>query len=124
MKKCDVFVHLAAYSANVPYESLVDCFYWNVQKSLELIEQAVRSGVRKFLIAGSCFEYGRSADKYDFIPVNEPLEPILSYPTSKAAASIAFTTLAAEHNVKMKICRLFQVYGEGEYEGRFCPSLK
>ena len=58
------------------------------------------------------------------IPTDAPLKPTLSYPTSKAAASIALIGWAVENNVFLQILRIFQVYGEGELETRLWPSLK
>lgn len=120
----DVMVHLASHTPNPPYDSLSQCLYWNVFASLQLAEQALKSGVKKFLVSGSCFEYGNSSEKYLEIPPSAPLSPNLSYPTSKAAASTAFAGFAAENNLKLKILRFFQVYGEGEQDTRFWPSLK
>lgn len=124
LKGCDVLVHLASHTPNPPYDTLGRCLYWNVQASLALAEQASNAGVRHFVTAGSCFEYGRSAERYERIPVDAPLEPTLSYPTSKAAASVAFLGFAAEHGLHLRILRIFQVYGEGEPEFRLWPSLR
>lgn len=124
IKGCDSLVHLAAHSPNPPYDSFSNCIYWNVYASLKLLEYAREAGVTKYLIAGSCFEYGESAKKYDKIPVDAPLNPILSYPASKAAASLAFTAFCSQFMLKIKILRIFQVYGEGEAESRLWPSLK
>ncbi len=121
---CDVFVHLATHSANPPYDSYAQCLYWNVCASLRLAEQLRECGITQYLIAGSCFEYGLSAARYEHIPPTAPLEPISSYPASKAAASLAFQSFAQEHRLKLKILRLFQVYGEGELETRLWPSLR
>lgn len=120
----NVLVHLASHAPNPPYDVLSNCLYWNVYASIKLAEQARKCGVDKFIVAGSCFEYGESANKYTRIPADAPLLPNLSYPTSKAVASIAFSGFAAENQIKLQILRLFQVYGEGEQESRFWPSLK
>jgi nucleoside-diphosphate-sugar epimerase len=120
----DILVHLASHTPNPPYDVLSECLYWNVYASLKLADQAKECGVKKYLIAGSCFEYGESANNFKKIPTNAPLLPNLSYPTSKAAASIAFSGFTAENCVKLQILRLFQVYGEGEQESRFWPSMR
>lgn len=120
----DVLVHLAAHSANVPYDSLENCILYNVIEPLALFKKAIKAGVKKFVVAGSCFEYGNAGEEYEFIPKNAPLEPNQSYPTSKAMASIAFRQLAMEHNINLSVHRIFQVFGEGEMEKRLWPSLK
>jgi nucleoside-diphosphate-sugar epimerase len=120
----DIFVHMASHTANPPYDVLSKCLYWNVFASLKLAEQAYLGGVKLFLIAGSCFEYGKSAEDYEFLSPDTHLEPMLSYPISKASASLAFEGFSREHNVSLKILRIFQVYGDGEHEKRMWPSLR
>lgn len=121
---CDTLVHLASHTPNPPYAPLDECLYWNVYASLKLARQAHTTGIGQFLVAGSCFEYGLAADNRTPISTDTPLQPTLSYPTSKAAASIAFEGFARESAVKLKNLRIFQVYGEGEGEKRFWPSLR
>ena len=121
---CDILVHLAAHSANLPYDTLEQCIHWNVNIPLKLFRCAVAADLNNFIIAGSCFEYGDSGMRYDLIPTDAPLEPTLSYPASKAMASIAFSQFAKELKLNLKILRIFQVYGEGEAENRLWPSLK
>jgi len=124
LKGCEAVVHLAAHTANVPYDTLENCLYWNLTVPLRVFQRAHSVGVHRFVVAGSCFEYGRSGERYEFIPETAPLEPTASYPTSKAAASIAMIGLAAELNLKLSIHRIFQVYGEGEASHRLWPSLR
>jgi UDP-glucose 4-epimerase len=121
---CSVLVHLAAHTGNVPYDSLRNCLQWNLLAVIDLFEQARLAGVRRFVVAGSCFEYGRSGERYAKIPTNAPLEPTNSYAASKAAASIALTQWAEEHKLSLDILRVFHVYGEGELKSRFWPSLR
>ena len=120
----DVIVHFAAHSANVPYDTLSNCIRYNVTEPLALFQKAHEAGVKRFVVAGSCFEYGSSGEKYDKIPINAPLEPTHSYPTSKAMATIAFKQFAIEKDVELSIHRIFQVFGEGELESRLWPSLR
>ncbi|HEY5769229.1 MAG TPA: NAD-dependent epimerase/dehydratase family protein [Terrimicrobium sp.] len=121
---CDVLVHLAAYSANVPYDTLPNCIHWNVQAPLAMFAAAFSAGVASYVVAGSCSEYGRSAERYPLIPPDAPLEPTGSYSASKAAASVAFHAWACEANTRLLILRIFHVFGEGEADSRFWPSLR
>jgi nucleoside-diphosphate-sugar epimerase len=123
-KNIDVLVHFAAHSTNTPYDNLENCIYWNVYAALKLFNQAKDAGIKNFLVAGSCFEYGRSGEKYFEIPAEAPLEPTMSYPTSKAMLSVMLNGWTAINNLKLKYLRIFQVYGEGEQESRLYPSLK
>ena len=74
-------------------------------------------------MTGSSFEYGKQGENFEFIPPNAPLFPTQSYPASKAAASVILTQWAIQKKVSLKILRLFQVFGEGEKENRFWPSI-
>jgi nucleoside-diphosphate-sugar epimerase len=124
MAGVDVLVHLASHTPNPPYAPLDECLYWNVFAAMKLARQAHDAGIRRFLIAGSCFEYGRAAERVSEIETNTPLEPNLSYPTSKAAATLAFQGFAREKCLQLKVLRIFQVYGEGEQQTRLWPSLR
>ena len=124
LKGCDALVHLAAHSPNPPYDTLDQCLYWNLTASLNLLHQAYDVGIRNILIAGTCFEYGRAGERYNYIPTDAPLEPTMAYPTSKAAASVAFFGWGIDKLVNMQILRIFQVFGKGEPESRLWPSLR
>jgi len=121
---CDAVVHLAAHSANVPYDSMESCVLHNVLEPIRLFRAGIAAGIRRFVVAGSCFEYGRSCDRYEQVPTDAPLEPTNRYAASKAAASAVFSALAAEENIELVLLRIFQVYGEGELETRFWPTLR
>jgi len=123
-KDIDVFLHLAAHSANYPYDNLENCLYWNLTAPLKLMKQAVKQGVKKIIIGGTCFEYGLSASKFTELEADSPLEPNNNYSISKAASSIVFLGMARESEIQLKLLRIFQVYGEGEQESRLWPSLK
>lgn len=124
LQTCDAFVHLAAVGVNPQQATWENCFKWNVVASLNLWQQAVNAGIRRFVICGSCFEYGRSAERYDFIPTDAPLEPTGAYHASKAAATMAAMGLAVDFDLELLVVRPFHVYGEGEPPTRFWPALK
>jgi nucleoside-diphosphate-sugar epimerase len=120
---CDAFIHLAAHGVVNGMNDWEACFRVNVTESLALWIRAAEAGVRRFVICGSCFEYGRSAERYDFIPVDAPLEPIGAYHASKAAATMAALAMAVDRHLELAVLRPFHVFGEGETPDRFWPSL-
>lgn len=124
MSKVDALIHLAAYGVVNGINDWEECFRVNVNESLALWRRAVNVGVKRFVICGSCFEYGQSGEHYDFIPVDAPLKPTSAYGASKAAATMAALALAIEYKLELVIARPFHVYGEGEDERRFWPSLR
>lgn len=120
---CDAMVHLAAYGVDPRYDSWEEAFRWNVNASLKILKDAHELNVRRIIFIGSCSEYGKSAERYDYIPCDAPLEPVNSYGASKAAGTLAAMAYARQHNLEVAVLRLFHVYGEGEGPDRFWPSL-
>lgn len=124
LSSTDVIVHLASHTANHPYDTLYNCIDQNVVRHSTFIENAFKAGVNRYVLAGSCFEYGTSGDRYDYIPVNAPLEPKGSYPVSKAMFFLAVKEFFNGKEAYVSYQRIFQVYGEGEAESRFWPTLR
>ena len=124
LQECDVFIHAAAHGVNPGTATWEECFSVNVSQSLKLWQHAVENGIQKFIIIGSCFEYGDSASNYSYIPVTAPLKPTGPYHSSKAAATMAALGLAKDKNLNLQVLRPFHLYGSGEPEYRFWPSLK
>lgn len=120
---CDALIHLAAYGVNPTYDSWQESFRWNVTASLNIWNQAHNAGIKKIIIAGSCSEYGKSAERYEFIPYDAPLEPVNAYGASKATATLAAMAYAREKSIELAVLRLFHVYGDGESSNRFWPAL-
>lgn len=120
---CQTMIHLAAAGVNDPGLGWQDLLQSNVTGAVQLWRRAAEFGIHRFVICGSCFEYGRSADFYEKIPSHAPLKPVTRYAASKAAASMAACSLACELGLQLLIVRPFQVYGDFEKEHRLYPSL-
>jgi len=123
-KECDVFLHLAAHGVVDSSSDFQEYYMWNVEQPIKLANSAINCGIKKFLIIGSCSEYGYSANKYQYIPEDAELIPHDNYSLSKAIASMKFKAIAIKHNIKLNILRLFHVFGEGENNKRLWKSLK
>lgn len=119
-----VLIHFAAFGVSPQPCTWDQAFQFNVLDSLALFQRAIQAGIRKIIVCGSCLEYGKSAERYEMIPPDAPLEPIGAYAASKAAQSIAAASLCRESTIELAILRLFTVYGEGQHESNFWPSLK
>ncbi|WP_320664624.1 NAD-dependent epimerase/dehydratase family protein [Prochlorococcus sp. MIT 1223] len=124
-KNIDVLVHLAAVGVDQSkYYEPKDVFNFNVFKSTELILKAINSGIKKFIIIGSCTEYGKTADMLkENISVMDTLLPTSIYSASKAAFSSSCIGLAYSYGVSIYILRPFNVYGETEASSRLYTSL-
>ncbi|HVM50495.1 MAG TPA: NAD(P)-dependent oxidoreductase [Candidatus Acidoferrum sp.] len=124
LRETDVLVHLAAAGVSPQQATWATLFRTNVLDSLELWRKAAEAGIRRLVVCGSCFEYGRSAERYEFIPANAPLEPTNAYAASKASATMAALAFAVETRVELLVLRPFHVFGEGQHEANFWPALK
>jgi nucleoside-diphosphate-sugar epimerase len=125
LQSCTVLLHLAG--VGIPGLGKADwceCFDVNVRKSLQCWRHALKASVRRIVVCGSCAEYGKSAERYEFIPPDALLEPIGPYGASKACASMAALGLAQEEGLELAILRPFQVFGEGEQLPRLWPALR
>lgn len=123
-KGCECLVHFAAAGVSPQQATWSELFDTNLVQSLRVWNIAADAGLKKFLICGSCFEYGKSGDHFDYIPVDAPLQPINGYAASKASASIAAMALAAERELQLAILRPFHIYGEGQDKINFWAALR
>ena len=53
---CDAVIHLAAYGVNPAQNSWEDAIYWNVVCLERMLDAGKAAGVKRFVLAGSCFE--------------------------------------------------------------------
>lgn len=120
----DAVIHLAAVGVSPQKATREESFQVNVIDSLLFIENAVKAGVRRVIACGSCFEYGAAGERYEFIPVDAPLEPLNAYGASKAAATVALSALARELNFALSVLRPFHFYGEGQASVNLWPALR
>ena len=119
----DIVCHLAAHSVQYPFDTLENNIFYNVVEPLKIFEKANLAGVSKFLVTGTCYEYGESANHYEFIPATASLLPTNSYGTSKAMSFLALRNFCVENKCTLFYPRLFHVYGEGQPKDRLWPSL-
>lgn len=120
----DAVLHLASVGVSPKQASWSDLVQVNVVGSLRLMELASKMGVCRFVVAGTCHEYGNAALRYDAIPPNAALDPMNAYGASKSAAFQLLRAYAIEQRLELGYCRIFAAYGEGQYEGNFWPSLR
>ncbi|MEX2309156.1 MAG: NAD-dependent epimerase/dehydratase family protein [Pirellulales bacterium] len=120
----DVVVHLAAAGISPRSSTWDELLEWNVVVPTKLLLTAASAGVRRFVAAGSCLEYGRAGGRYEFIPPDAPLEPTGAYAASKAAGGVLFCTIAAEKKLQLSYLRLFSVFGVGQHKGNLWPMIR
>lgn len=119
----DCLIHCAAHGVH-DIDNWQRCIQVNLNDSFRLLNSAIDSGISSIVIIGTCFEYGKSGERYDYIPETAPLEPTCAYGASKAALTLSMSALAVQHNIRLQILRPFHTFGSGEAPKRFFPSLK
>lgn len=124
LSQCTSLIHLAAAGVNPQTTDWDDLLEVNVRQSSSMWRLAAKVGVKRFVICGSCFEYGKSGEHYKFIPADAALKPTTAYGASKAAATMTALALAVEKQLELIVLRPFHVFGEGEDMSRFWPSLR
>jgi len=110
MDGVDAVVHLAALidvedSVNNPIET----HKVNVTGTLNVLEEAARKGIRRFVFASSTAVCG----EVESLPINEdhPLKPMSPYAASKASAECYCRAFCGSYGLETVILRYFNVYG-------------
>jgi nucleoside-diphosphate-sugar epimerase len=93
----------------------------NFHGTVRLYESFLAAGGRRFVGAGSCFEYGHhDAER---ITENAPCRPIYDYAVAKARATETVLTRAAAAGAEAMMLRVFAPYGPLEDPKRIIPQL-
>ena len=124
LRSCDALVHLAAHGVSPQPTDWNQSIDVNVRQSTLLSIRALEAGVAQIIACGSCLEFGRTGERFDFIPASAPLEPMGPYATSKALFALALGALARSSDASIQLLRPFHLYGEGQNQLNFWPSLR
>lgn len=122
MKDVDIVFHLAAVS-NVNYAITHprETFETNATGTLNLLEEARKNDVGKFVYISSSHVYGVP----QYLPMDEkhPIDPHEPYAASKAAAEMLVKIYALNYRLKTTIIRPFNMYGPGQSKDFIIPSI-
>ena len=122
LSKSDLLIHFAA--SGLDQTSLENVFDVNVFKSLRLLKNAIQNNCRKWIIISTSSEYGpRNNKKFNKFSKNTNRIPDTIYGLSKAIFVDKAINLAKKYKCKVRVMRLFAIYGKGENRNRLYPSL-
>jgi nucleoside-diphosphate-sugar epimerase len=126
MEGCDVLINLAAAGMpnNPEKVAFEEMFYYNVTCLVKLMGEAHKAGVKKQVLCSTFKEYGKSAENYDYIPVDAPLLPSTAFSCSRVSAFYAAQAFAIQFPVSVDYIRFFNMYGEGENALDLWTALK
>ena len=122
MKGVDIVFHLAAVSnVNYAISHPRETFETNATGTLNLLEEARKNEVEKFVYISSSHVYGIP----QYLPMDEkhPVNPHEPYAASKAAAEMLVTIYALNYGLKTTIIRPFNMFGPGQSEDFIIPSI-
>jgi dTDP-6-deoxy-L-talose 4-dehydrogenase (NAD+) len=93
----------------------------NYEGTVRLFEAFASAGGRRFIGAGTCFEYGHQ--QAGQIHEDTPCTPIYDYAIAKARATETVLDRAARQGVEAALLRVFSPYGTMEDPQRLIPQL-
>lgn len=112
IKDIDAIVHLAAIvgdPACKKYSEEAEETNWNA--SINLFEKAEKAGIKKFVFASTCSNYGKMSNPDEYVNENSELRPVSLY----AELKVKFEKFLLEKNKNSNICstslRFSTVYG-------------
>ena len=106
---CNAVLHLAAVLRRPTVEQAQAV---NYQATIDLANQAIHEGARRFVFASTNLIYGPGQETP--YRESEPANSLMPYPKSKAAAESALMQLHRDHGLGLRIMRLSFVYGQGD----------
>lgn len=122
LKDVEVVFHAAAFVSVI--QSINNPFITNevnICGTLNLLEESLRSNVKRFILSSSAAVYGQQ----DKLPVKEdaPLHPDSPYAISKLAAELYAETYCRNYGLETVCLRYFNVYGPRQANGPYAAVI-
>lgn len=93
----------------------------NLMATVQLVEQLVNAGIKRIVIAGTCYEYGLQNGA---MHEDQSTNPFNLYAVAKDSLRRVVASLCDQHHVIWCWLRIFYAYGEGQNPQSFIPSLE
>lgn len=116
----DRIFHLASFGNHYFQKELDQIFDVNINKTIQLLNASRDLNFTSFVLIGSSSEYGKKN-----VPMKETdlLEPDTFYGASKAASTLIAQVWAKNFNKPIIVIRPFSIFGPGEGDHRFIPTV-
>lgn len=117
----EIIYHLSSYGVRYTDRDIDEMLAINTELPTTMVRLAKERNAR-IVMTGTFSEYQRPSTA---IPLTEaaPLEDRKIYGASKAAGGLVACAVATQLGVRLRILRLFHVFGPGEESHRLLPSL-
>ncbi len=115
-----LILHLGAYGNHSTQTDDMETFEANVVKTFLLLEATKDINYQAFLNFGTSSEYGK---KTFAMKETDLLEPTTMYAGTKAAGTMIARAFAMKYDLPIVTVRPFSVYGPGEADFRFIPTI-
>ena len=92
----------------------------NLPACIALFEQLAASGLKRILVAGSCYEYGLQNGP---LKEDQPTDPQSCYATAKDSLRRILEIRCAHYGIQWCWTRIFYPFGNGQNPNSFLPSL-
>lgn len=116
----DRIFHLASFGNHNFQKNLEQILDVNIFKTFQLLSATRGLKISSFVLLGSSSEYGK---KNEPMKETDLLEPETFYGASKAAATLLAQVWAKNFRQPVVIIRPFSIYGPGEADHRFIPTV-
>jgi nucleoside-diphosphate-sugar epimerase len=111
MGRPDVLIHLA-WSGLPNYQS-VHHLESELPAQIEFLASCLRSGLKRLVVTGTCFEYGLASGK---LSEDMATQPCTQYGAAKDLLRRKLEALHQEFDFELAWLRLFYLFGEGQSE--------
>ena len=118
-----IVIHLASAPTYT-----INCLEYDIRSNVvgteNLIRETSNFGIKKFIVIGTCFEYGLTGNSINKLRVDSDLRPTDNHAISKVFQFHLCQSLAHELSLDLSYLRPYQVYGGAtEIKERLFPSL-
>lgn len=108
-EKPELVIHLAW--AGLPNYKELFHIEENLPQNYNFLKSMVRGGIRRLLVAGTCFEYGLQNGE---LSEDAPTFPVTPYGLAKDSLRKFLIELQKHESFDLQWCRFFYLYGKGQ----------